>query len=208
LAPEQLRTLDALRTVPGIETFYLAGGSAVALHLGHRRSLDLDLFSERGSAEDLEALRAAAVATLGDVRVLQETETSLRLLIGGVPVDAVRYPYPLLEAPVVGPYGFRVAGLRDLAAMKLSAIARRGIRRDFWDLAVILGSGMDIQSAGGCYLARFGLTQPDLYHVARALTYFEDAERDPVLPAGLTGAAWEEIKVLFQKESPRLLDGP
>ena len=130
----------------------------------------------------------------------------LALKVGDVPVDLVRYPYPPLEKPKPGPGGFPVAGLRDLAAMKLSAIARRGIQRDFWDLQEICRRKVPLEEAARAYRRRFGKTDADLYHVQRALTWFEDAERDPRKPAGLSPEHWERIKAWFRQEAPRLLE--
>jgi hypothetical protein len=101
------------------------------------------------------------------VIVRAETDAALHLLCDDLPLDFVRYPYALLDAPATL-YGVSVAGLRDLAAMKLSAIARRGLRRDL---------------------------------------YFDDAERDPVLPAGLDPGRWESIKAFFLQEAPSLARG-
>ena len=49
------------------------------------------------------------------------------------------------------------------------------------------------------------MSEADLYHVLRALTYFEDAEKDPVYPRGLTPAKWERIKAFFLAEAPKVL---
>ncbi|MFZ5470076.1 MAG: nucleotidyl transferase AbiEii/AbiGii toxin family protein [Myxococcota bacterium] len=130
----------------------------------------------------------------------------LALKVGGVPVDLVKYPYPLLEKPLPGPKGVPVAGLRDLAAMKLAAIARRGIKRDFWDLYEIARAGVSLTEAARAYRRRFGRSEADLYHVQRALTWFEDAETDPRAPAGLTPALWKRIKAYFREEAPRLFE--
>ena len=204
LAKEQRRALDRLKRVPGLDRFYLAGGSAVAMHLHHRRSLDLDLFSV-SEAVDLGALARAARSKAGDVEVVSLTDASLRLRVGEVPVDIVRYPYPPLDPPTTGREGFPVAGLRDLAAMKLAAIARRGIRRDFWDLYAIAGAGLSLRDAADAYVAKFKVAEPDLYHVLRALTYFDDAEKDPVLPPGLSLRRWKQVKEFFEAEAPKLL---
>ncbi|MBI2570193.1 MAG: nucleotidyl transferase AbiEii/AbiGii toxin family protein [Candidatus Schekmanbacteria bacterium] len=205
LAAEQLRALDRLKTIPGLASFYLAGGSAVALHLGHRLSLDLDLFSLTRDV-NLEEVAAAAAVSMPDFRVLALSDVCLRAVVGGIAVDIVRYPYPPLAPPaVVDPLEFPVASLRDLAAMKLAAIARRGLRRDFWDLFAICTSGHPLAEACDAYLARFGRSQPDLYHVLRALTYFADAEKEEVLPAGMTEQMWGEVKKFFTSEAPKLL---
>lgn len=89
--------------------------------------------------------------------------------------------------------------------MKLSAIARRGLRRDFWDLCAILEAGISLGSLGRDYVRRFGVKESDLYHVARALTFFADAEKDPTLPAGMTEQGWEVIKTRMRAEAPALL---
>ncbi len=140
LAPEQLRALDRLKIVPGFEQLYLAGGSAVAFHLEHRRSVDLDLFSLTADV-DLERFRDRAAQLVPGLGVMAVTDVSARFEVDGVPVDIVRYPYAPIETPEPGPADVPVASLADLAAMKLAAIARRGIRRDFWDLYSIIDSG-------------------------------------------------------------------
>ena len=112
-----------------------------------------------------------------DVEVVSAADASLRVLLGEVPVDLVRYPYAPLEAPQIGAEAFPVAGLRDLAAMKLAAIARRGLRRDFWDLYAMADAGLSLHEAADAYVAKFRLAESDLYHVLRALTYFADAEK-------------------------------
>jgi hypothetical protein len=185
--------------------FYLAGGTAIALHLGHRISRDLDFFSLSPDTE-LEAAKAAVRAAFDEAQTVRQTDAAVQLLCDGTPIDLVRYPYPLLQPPPRDAPGIAVAGLLDLATMKLSAIARRGLRRDFWDLEVIATRGaVSLREASEAYVLRFGVAEADLYHVYRALTYFEDAERDPVLPEGLTAPVWEDLKAFFRREAPRLL---
>jgi hypothetical protein len=204
LAPEQLRALGRVAKIPGVERFYLAGASAIAWHLGHRLSLDLDLFSKTARVS-LRGIRDRTRGVRG-MAVLDTTDAVLKLDVDDVPVDLVKYPYPPLEEPVKGPGGFPVAGLRDLAAMKLSAVARRGIKRDFWDLYEIARAGISLREAGAAYVQRFGTSHADLYHVQRALTWFEDAEKNPVPLAGITPAKWKRIKAFFLDEAPRLLE--
>jgi hypothetical protein len=203
LAQAQLRSLERLRTVSRHHGLYLAGGGALAHHLGHRRSLDLDLF---GPADlDLDVLRDELVATRSDVSVLSSTDATLRVFAGGVPIDFVRYRYPLLQPPVAGPGGHPTASIVDIAAMKLAAIARRGLMRDFWDLYAICATGIALGQCAHWYLQKFGRASSDLYHVARSLVYFADAEGG-VRPLGMTGKRWSEIKRFFEREAPRLLD--
>src|SRR5882724_7894689 len=147
LSAEQIRALAALKGVAELSGFYLAGGSAVAVHLGHRRSIDLDLFSREPDV-DLSDMGSRLVALFTASEVVSATDAAFTVRQGDLAIDVVRYPYPPLDEPTPGPEGFPVAGLRDLAAMKLSAIAKRGIKRDFWDLHEILhASPIDLNQA-------------------------------------------------------------
>ena len=92
-----------------------------------------------------------------------------------------------------------------LGAMKLAAIATRGIRRDFWDAFVMAKNGHALAQMAADFRAKFGKEASDLYHVVRALTYFDDAEADPILPRGMTPKRWKEVRAFFTKEAPHLL---
>lgn len=206
LAPEQLAALDRIARLPEARSLHLAGGSAVAFHFGHRRSEDIDLFSSTPEL-DLEMLRHSLLTHLPGAVVRGESDVALKIVSEGAAIDVVRYRYAPLEPPGPGPAGIAVAGVRDLAAMKLAAISRRGIRRDFWDLYVIANSGLTLGEMAGDYVRKFGREESDLYHVLRALTYFADAESDPLLPRGMTPELWQRIKDYFEHEAPKLLRG-
>ena len=203
LSDEQRCALDRLSKLPVMAEFYLAGGTAFGIHLAHRASADLDFFSRTPHA-DFDVIKRALGDCFGRVEVRTQTDSSLHLLCDGLPIDFVRYPYPLLDPPT-DTLGIGLAGLRDLAAMKLAAISRRGLRRDFWDLHEALASGVTLRECGEAYLQRFGIREADLYHVLRALTYFDDAEKDPVFPRGLDATRWDTIKGFFRKEAPKLI---
>jgi len=185
--------------------FYLAGGTAVAVHLGHRISVDLDFFSVRPDV-DLDAVRDSVRRAFAEASTVAQTDAAVQLLCDGAPIDLVRYPYPPLRAIEQTAYGIAVASLLDLAAMMLGALSRRGLRRDFWDLAeIVRRGGVSLEEACRAYRERYGVAEADLYHVLRALAWFEDAERDPVYPAGLADADWRDIRAFFPREAPKLL---
>jgi hypothetical protein len=168
---------------------YLAGGVAVALHLRHRQSRDLPLFTSidpSARADDL------AVADL-DARIVSRSEGTLHLEVSGVPVSWLRYRYPLLS-PLerLDGIAIQVASLDDETAMKLSAIAGRGAARDFWDLHEILASrGASLRSALDLFARKYA--SEDIGHVVKSLSYFADAESAP-LPSGLSDASWQSIR--------------
>jgi hypothetical protein len=209
LAKKQQRALDRLSKVEALRGFYLAGGTALGLRLGHRRSLDLDLFSV-GELVSIDELRRRLVRECPDAEVVSMTDAALTVRLEDTEVDIISYRYPPLEPLESGPGGFPLASLVDLAVMKLAAIARRGIRRDFWDLHEVLRSadGPTLRQVAEAYRRRFGLEESDLYHVARALTFFGDAEKDPAFPRGLTAQKWGRIKRFFRAKAPALLEAP
>ena len=204
LSQEQLLALDRIGKLPQAKTLHLVGGSAIAVHFGHRRSEDLDIFSVTPDV-DLHAVLASLAISVPSLVVRGETDVTLKVAADGAIIDFVRYPYAPLEPPTLGPGGVLLASVRDLGAMKLSAIATRGIRRDFWDAFVMAKNGHSLAQMAADFRAKFGKDASDLYHVVRALTYFDDAEVDPIFPRGMTPALWKEVRTYFEREAPRLL---
>jgi hypothetical protein len=192
LTEAQRRALDALAPIVGAD-FYLAGGVAVALRLHHRQSRDLDLFAPTRDPTELEE----ALAQLPNLQVTSRTTGTLHLAAFGVPVSLLRYRYPLLAAVENAPaIPVQVASAEDLICMKLSAVAGRGARRDFWDLHELLVAGHhSLEHALELYRRKYA--QVDRGHLVRALAYFADADAEP-MPAELTEAAWAGIKRDFE----------
>lgn len=172
--------------------YYLVGGTAVAAHLHHRISRDLDLFTT-GDPTELEP----QLDQLPGVIVESRSGQTLHLRVDGIPVSLIAYRYPLLEiATPVADLPVPVAAISDLACMKLSAIANRGAARDFWDLHTIVRA---TRRPLDHYLAEFHRKYPvdDIGHVVRSLAYFGDADAAP-LPAGLTLEHWNVIRFDFE----------
>lgn len=171
--------------------FHLAGGTAVALHLGHRRSVDLDWFTTSALADPLQhagRLRADGI-------VLEDVETqrgTLHASADGVRVSLIEYRYALLSKPEpLGATGAVIASLDDLAAMKLAAVAQRGTRRDFVDLHALATRFRPLPDLLGFYRKRYGVT--DATHILYGLSYFDDAEREQ-MPDMLVPADWATIQ--------------
>jgi hypothetical protein len=188
------RQADVLARLAGPMTrdgFYLAGGTAVALHLGHRRSVDLDWFTTSPLADPLQyagRLRAEGLA-LADAQVQRGT---LHAQIDGVRVSVLEYRYPLLrETAPLGDTGARVAALEDLSAMKLAAVAQRGTRRDFVDLHALATEFRPLADLLDLYRRKYGAS--DVTHVLYGLSYFDDAEREK-MPHMLRPVEWTTVK--------------
>ena len=127
------RTLDLLKdlqSIPELADMRLVGGTALALQLGHRTSVDLDLF---GSFDDnisfKQVIAGRGHSVEGDIEGAVQT-----LMVDGVKVDLVNYKYPWL-APAIEESGVRLAAPDDIMPMKLSAAANRGRKKDFIDIA-------------------------------------------------------------------------
>ncbi len=181
LAP-RLRT--ALRSLgPGAESegFYLAGGTAVALHLGHRRSADLDWFTEHPVGDFL--LLGRRLFGLGiPLAVEAVAPGTLHGRLHGVRASFFEYRYPLLTPLTRWPEcGCALASLDDLACMKLSAIAQRGAKKDFIDLYALAHNHRPLSELLDAYQRKYGIL--DIAHVIYGLSYFDtaDSERTPPL---------------------------
>lgn len=172
--------------------FYLAGGTALALQLGHRRSVDFDWFREDPIDDPLRLaadLRAAGLP-LETERVEKGT---LHGRARGVRVSFLEYRYPLLKPPREVE-GLRLAALEDIAAMKLAAVAQRGSKKDFLDVFA-LGRRFGLGEMLAFYREKYGVE--DVGHVLVALAYFDDADRERT-PMLLQRQSWPDAKATIR----------
>ena len=198
--PKGTRRNLALLAKAGLTApFYLAGGTAAALHLGHRISVDLDFF---GPEPFDSAQLAAQLSDLGKFRLERLAEDTLLGELRGIRISFFRYRYPLIAEPV-SVLGITVASLEDIAAMKLDAISRRGTRRDFIDLYFIAQSGLALPEALQWYQRKYAGLNLNLVHLVKSLAYFADAEADP-MPQMLVDLSWDEVKRFFEREARSL----
>ena len=200
LTPPQREVLRLLAPHVIREGFYLGGGTALALRLGHRRSVDFDWFREKGIPDPLRCARDLQSRGL-PLEVERTDPDTLHALVRGVRVTLLAYPYPLLQPAAESPQlGSRLASLDDLAAMKLAAVSQRGIRRDFFDVEALGRAGLDLPRMLSLYQAKYGVR--DVGHVLAALTYFDDAERDPE-PVLDAKRDWESVKATLRESVKR-----
>ncbi|MGI9102196.1 MAG: nucleotidyl transferase AbiEii/AbiGii toxin family protein [Terriglobales bacterium] len=198
LSPEVADTARRLARIEALRNFYLAGGTALALHLGHRRSVDLDLFTAQVFNEDQ---LIAALKGFPGLSVLSKSPQTVYLHISGTKVSFIGYDYPVLFA--FEPFqGLSVADVRDIACMKLSALAGRGSRRDFVDLYVV-AQRYGLSHLLDLFQKKFAQANYSSIHLKKALTYFADAEVE-AMPDMLAPFSWDELKTFFVREVPNL----
>ncbi len=194
--------LVGLKRVAGEHEFILAGGTAAALHLGHRVSVDLDFFTRRPFSPDKLFLKIKRLG-LSPV-VQQEEEGTLTVQISGAKVSFFHYPYPFVEkTSTVG--GVPIAHIFDIASMKIIAISHRGAKRDFVDLYFILQE-VPFHKIAENMVGRFGRERISPVHIGKSLVYFNDADVDPD-PAyrGKSSPDWSVIKKFFLKNVQQLV---
>ncbi|CAG0928866.1 hypothetical protein TFLX_01111 [Thermoflexales bacterium] len=193
LAPNTRRTFDALAMLPMSSEFYLAGGTALALQLGHRISYDLDFFSTLNALGMAErSALAHRLQNITPTTIKSEQDEQLYATILGVEVSFIYQHHPLLFSPIEV-NGLRLAQPTDIALMKLSAIKDRGTRRDFVDLYCL----RKIAPFKLLFelLPRKYFDRPDFtVHLAYALQYFADAENDPHELQLLQPVKWSDVK--------------
>jgi hypothetical protein len=181
-------------------SFYLAGGTAAALHLGHRVSSDLGFFTPRDNyeAESLtQQLRA-----IGPLDIQGQSRRTLIGSLKGVRVSFTRYPHPTL-AEMAALKDVAVAHLLDIALMKLDAIGRGGRKRDFIDLYFICQRGYRLDDLLRRLPEKYRSAPYSSYNLVRALAYFVDAEHDET-PRMLVPFDWGAVKEFFEEEALRL----
>lgn len=197
------RLLDRLERAGDnrLKGWILAGGTGLAIQLGHRVSEDFDFFrTDPGDCRDLHGV----LRTVTPYETLQEESHTLTVLAGGrVKCSFSRVRDPFLFA--AEPYRFfRVADVRDIALMKVAAIAGRGSRKDFVDLYTILRGGLRLKGLLDLMPRKYGAEKTNAYHLLKSLSWFDDAEKEP-MPRMLEPFNWKECRAFFLREVRALL---
>ena len=184
--PESVRKLLLrLASHKALGDFALGGGTSLALRFGHRVSVDLDFFTTHEfSPDELFGSLGLEAAT-----IVGRAKNTLTVDADGVKLDLLRHAYQLLE-PVDQLDGVTLISLPDLAAMKLNALANRGSKKDFFDLARLLDQ-FALPQMIVFFSEKYPATDP--FTVIRSLAWFDDAEMEPD-PLSLTGATWDSVK--------------
>ena len=192
-------TLDLLKKIQSVSVFEkcrLVGETSLALQYGHRKSVDLDFF---GSFESDAMLIKSQLQKIGHYQIIQESKFIFQYIVDGVKVDFVNYPYVWI-APKVEEDSLVLANPKDIAAMKLSAITNRGTKKDFIDVYELLNH-FSLEQMFGFYREKYTDAIP--FMTLKSLTWFEDAEDDP-MPFMLKKYSWDDVKEKIITEVNRL----
>jgi hypothetical protein len=174
----------------------LVGGTALSLRFGHRKSDDLDLFSNESF--DNDAIVKELSTQFGGACQFRNTIPGIGIFgfINEVKIDLVYYPHPCIR-PIVTIDGIRMYADEDIMAMKVQALLGRGKKKDFWDIAELL-EHYTVDDFVRFHKAKFS-TQNLMITVPQALTYFADAE-DGEDPISLKNQTWETVKTVISSK--------
>ena len=146
-----------------------------------------------------------ALGSAARYETLQDSENTLTVLVDGVKISffQVRDPFIFDTQPYLF---FSIADTKEIALMKLIAIANRGSRKDFIDLYTILRDGPVLRDYFLMLPEKYGGERINAHHILKSLTYFADAEEEPP-PKMCEPFRWEECKAFFIRESHSIILG-
>ena len=196
-----LKVLKGLTGLLCRHDFVMAGGTALALQLGHRMSVDLDFFTEKPFSTD-EIFRGIKKLNVS-AEVMQEEKGTLTVIIDGVKTSFFYLPYPFLQEKK-SVFGAAVAGVLDIASMKIIAVCQRGAKRDFIDIYFIL-KDIPFTKVAENMLGRYGTERINPTHIGKSLLFFNDAEADSEPVYLGKHPDWESVKKFFRKNAKQMV---
>lgn len=189
-----LSVLDKIKDISDMQNFYLSGGTALSLLLGHRESEDLDFFTKISFNPTLLQHKLLQRGTLENVQI---DEGTLNLFVNKVKLQFLYYPYNLLEEFI--PWnGINLSSMIDIACTKLITISMRGSKKDFIDLYAILQQ-TTLQALFANLDEKYTNVQYNYPHILKSLVYFNDADNQP-MPRMHRDFSWENVKDFIVKQ--------
>lgn len=189
----------------------LAGGTALAMQIGHRESVDLDYFTAKDF--DVENLIGRLQKINLPLNLQDYKQNYLVAYLNKVKFSVFVYPYPFIEENQMSiddnsSEFIRIAGIKDIAAMKIISITQRGLKKDFVDLFFILNKKWALpEGIAEQMVLKFGVERINPIIIGKALTYFDDADNNPE-PKYLPGQSvlWEDVKYYFNANVKHIVD--
>lgn len=190
-----------LGKLPGMEKYYLAGGTALALHIGHRYSHDLDFFSNQDELESQSRQNMLKNLETLNLKIIENHDGNLLITLEDILVGFFSYDYKLIE-PTSSLEGINLASLVDIGLMKLDAIISRGSRKDYYDLYFIsqhhsLTDILKLSEEKYPHSRDFNLM------AVESLLQFENADRDHQ-PQLIDTIPWDSIKQYFVEQAQNI----
>jgi len=172
----------------------MAGGTALAIQLGHRESIDLDFFSQKYFSTNKLKNK---ISSIGEFTVEYEDDITLDGILDGVKLSFFYYEHKLLF-PLIDFEKIKLADAKDISAMKIDAVSSRGSKKDFVDIYFLMQE-YGLPEILTFFTEKYKGVKYNKLHILKSLSYFEDADKEPELRM-LKNIEWTEIKKVISKE--------
>jgi len=186
IEPRTLGILKKIQQNTEFSQLKLVGGTALALQIGHRKSIDLYFF---GIIETDNIILIRELEKIGKTTIIKNSRNIKIFIVNNVKVDFVNYHYKWLVKPRLED-GLLLASVEDIAAMKISAISGRGTKKDFIDLYFLL-KYYTLKEILEFYIQKF--PEGSIFLVLKSLGYFDDAEENEQ-PEMIIPTKWNVVK--------------
>ena len=198
LDKDLLQLLEQLMISDELKNFYLVGGTALALQLGHRKSNDIDLFYHDHFDS---SFIADFLKDTFEISSLEVSKNLVRCYINKIKIDILSHRYSLVDS-IITSENIRFASLKDIAAMKLNAITNRGMKKYFWDIGTLL-SIFSLKEMLMFYKVKYPTSS--LWQVEKSLCWFDDADNELTEIIDLKGNHWQTIKQNILSETKKII---
>ncbi|MEK7643890.1 MAG: nucleotidyl transferase AbiEii/AbiGii toxin family protein [Patescibacteria group bacterium] len=197
------KALDFLSQQSWLEKsdWYLAGGTALTLQSGNRKSVDLDFFTQKKSF-DTKTIFSKFLNNKNWETTVEDANTIYGELFNAK-VSFIAYPYFVPKQPLLQYGSIKILSATDIAVMKIIAISQRGRKRDFFDLYWCAQNFEPLEITIKRLKKQYPTVAHDYHHILKSMVYFDDAETDPE-PEIYFKAGWSNVKSFFKKEIPKI----
>ena len=193
--PETLNLIRELQEIEGLENFHLVGGTSLALQLGHRNSVDIDLFSTE-NFDDYEIMEL--VKAQYSVKEVYRRKNTIIAFINNIKTDFITHNYPFILPPIIED-GIRFLSKEDISAMKIHAIIQSGKRlKDFIDIYFLL-EHFCMEQMIDFFTQKYSYMSPMI--ALKAINYFDDIDENIDPPKMLKPISFSKIKKRIQEAS-------
>ncbi len=179
-----------------MDLWYLAGGTALALQVGHRQSVDLDFFTSKKTFDEKKVEKM--LASSGQWKTTSLDVGTIYGELAGAKMSLIAYPFFLPKKPLLRYGTVSMVSSADIAVMKCMAISQRGRKRDFFDMYWLCHNVRPLYDTLLSVHTQYTIKQ-NMTHILKSMVYFDDAESDPD-PIIYFRASWKTVKSFFRRE--------
>lgn len=197
ISPATFKLIQQLQKLPELKDFFLVGGTALALQIGHRNSIDIDLFTQNNFSED-DILNL--LVSRYEIQEIFRRKNTIISLINNIKTDFIKHSYPLILPPITEE-GITFLSKADIAAMKFHALIQSGKRlKDFIDIYFLL-QYFSMQQLIGFFSKKYSYSNPMI--AIKAVNFFDDIDENFDIPKLQQPVNLKQIKKRIQEATKK-----